>query len=75
MSQLLYSAAILVCPLGMGLMMWMMMRGGKDKNAPAETASQPQPLSATDAEVARLRAEVDQLRAAQRQQDQTALRQ
>ncbi|MBN9607930.1 MAG: hypothetical protein BGO26_06450 [Actinobacteria bacterium 69-20] len=73
MSQLFYSAAVLVCPLGMGLMMWMMMRGGKGKNVPAETA--PRPLSATDAEVARLRAEVDQLRAAQREQDQTALRQ
>ncbi len=60
MSQVLYSLAILACPVGMGLMMWMMMRGGHAKN------SSPTP----DTDIARLRAEVDQLRAAQR--DSTA---
>ena len=50
--SLLYGAAILACPVGMGAMMWLMMRSG-DKAAPAHT----------DAEVAQLRAEVEQLQA------------
>jgi len=62
MSQVLYSLAILACPVGMGLMMWMMMRGGQAKD------SSPTP----DTDIARLRAEVDQLRAAQH--DSTATR-
>lgn len=56
MAQLLYPLALLACPVGMGLMMWIMMRGGKQN--PAE----PRSVAAGD-EVARLRAEVDQLRA------------
>ena len=54
MSELLYVLALLVCPVVMGAMMWMMMRG-----------SQP-PAQATEdkhAELAGLRAEIDQLRA------------
>lgn len=59
MFELLRSLAILACPAGMGLMMWFMMRGqGK------QTATQNPP--STDAELAGLRAEIDQLRAAQR---------
>lgn len=57
MSELFYSLAILACPVGMGLMMWFMMRG-MDK-APAVAPAQ-------DAELARMRAEIDQLRAAER---------
>lgn len=58
----LYALAILACPIGMGLMMWFMMRGRKqtDHQQPG-TAGSP-----TDAEIARLRAELDQLRAAAR---------
>lgn len=58
MEQLLYSLAVLACPVGMGLMMWLMMRGG--------ASSSPQAAPPSSDELARLRAEVDQLRAAQR---------
>lgn len=59
MSEVLLPLALLACPLTMGLMMWFMMRGGKD-------SSEPSPSAGTDAELTRLRADVDQLRAAQR---------
>jgi len=58
MAQLLSPLALLACPIGMGLMMWLMMRGGKHED--------PQPSPSTTAELTQLRAEVDQLRAAQR---------
>jgi len=60
MPTIFYSLAILACPVGMGLMMWFMMRGN---NKPTPTGS-----SAPDAgaELARLDAEIDQLQAAQR---------
>ncbi|MQA24364.1 MAG: hypothetical protein GEU94_02590 [Micromonosporaceae bacterium] len=50
---------VLACPVGMGLMMWF-MKPGNQPQGPA----QPPPQ---DAELTRLRAEVDQLRAAQRE--------
>lgn len=55
----LYALAILACPVGMGLMMWLMMRGGKKQ--PERTQPGPGP-SQTDAELTRMRAELDQLR-------------
>lgn len=58
MAQLLYPLALLACPIGMGLMMWLMMRGGKHEA--------PQQSPSTTTELTQLRAEVDQLRAAQR---------
>lgn len=60
MTEALYALALLACPLGMGLMMWFMMRSGK--NAAATTP--PAHPSSSDAELAQLRAEVDQMRAA-----------
>jgi hypothetical protein len=54
-AQFLYPFLILACPLGMGLMMFMMMRGNK----------QDQPHTVDESELTRLRAEVDELRAAQ----------
>ena len=61
MPTIFYSLAVLACPVGMGLMMWMMMRGGKqspqDSSAPQDSA----------AELARLRTEIEELRAAQAQ--------
>jgi len=62
MTEALYALALLACPLGMGLMMWFMMRGGR--KAPAATP--PAHPSTSDAELAQLRAEVDQMHAAQR---------
>lgn len=48
------SLLFLACPLGMGLMMWMMSRGHRSQ--PQDTPPQ------TNDEVARLRAEIDDLR-------------
>jgi len=59
-SELFYALALLACPVGMGAMMWFMMRGNNH-------GSQSQAGTAADDEVTRLRAEVDQLRAAQRE--------
>jgi hypothetical protein len=52
MEQLLYGVAVLACPVGMGLVMWIMMRGQR-KN----------PGGTSDEQVAQLRAEVEQLKA------------
>ncbi len=56
MLALLSPLAVLACPIGMGAMMFFMMRGTKDEPA--------NPAAAGD-ELSQLRAEVDQLRAAQ----------
>lgn len=53
MTQLLYSLPFLACPIGMGFMMLFMMCG-KGHEAHGETTH--------DAELANLRAEVEQLR-------------
>lgn len=63
MEVLLLGLLALACPVGMGVMMWMMMRGSRAH----ETGSQGDQSAAQ--EVARLRAEVDQLRAARLGQD------
>ncbi|MBA2638474.1 MAG: hypothetical protein H0U77_00445 [Nocardioidaceae bacterium] len=65
MPDAFYAVAVLACPVGMGLMMWFMMRGGKRSGVsiPAERSVH---RSGSDAEVAALRAEVDQLRAQHR---------
>ncbi len=52
MPDLIYLLMILVCPIAMGVMMVMMMRGGRGDQATAESN-----------EVARLRAEVEHLKA------------
>lgn len=56
MSETLLTLAVLACPVGMGAMMWMMMRGGGKSDA-------KQPHSGNDAELSRLRAEVEQMKA------------
>jgi hypothetical protein len=57
MQQLLYVFPALACPVGMGVMMWFMMRG-KDAKQNDAGMSQTQ-----DEELARLQAELDDLRA------------
>jgi len=61
MQSLFLGVAALACPVGMGLMMWMMMRGQNKNGGDAGGQSQQQ--------VDELRTEIDQLkseRAAQR---------
>ncbi len=55
----LYALALLACPVGMGAMMWMMMRGNKSQPAEESTTHK-------QAELARMQAEIDQLRATDR---------
>lgn len=55
--ELLWSLALLACPVGMSVMMRMMMRGSRPGAAQAPFDA------ATNEELARLRHEVDQLRA------------
>ncbi len=63
MPEGLYALALLACPLGMGAMVWMMMRG-KHKDQPAEADT-----VAKRAELAALQAQIDQLAAAQRDRE------
>jgi hypothetical protein len=53
MDRLLFLLPVLVCPAAMGLMIWLMMRGGHRAESPTSA-----PLDAGE------RAELDQLRAA-----------
>lgn len=55
MPESLYALALLACPLGMGAMMWMMMRGKKEPAASQEVSNQ--------AEVAALSAQINRLEA------------
>ncbi len=59
----LYALALLACPLGMGAMVWMMMRGNH-KGQPADADA-----VAKRAELAALQAQIDQLAAAHRDRD------
>jgi len=53
MPDLIYLLAVLACPIAMGAMMLVMMRGNRSHQAPTGNAD----------EVSRLRAEIEQLRA------------
>lgn len=64
MEQLLYGLAVLACPVGMGVMMWMMNRGGKKKgDSGAHTPTGSAPDSNSARELAQLRSEVEWLKA------------
>jgi hypothetical protein len=54
MQALFYGVAALACPVGMGVMMWLMMRGGQNEGG-ADVGGHQQ--------VAQLRAEIDELKA------------
>jgi hypothetical protein len=64
MRNLIHLLPALGCPLGMGAMMWFMMRR-RGSGQPTQQTQQPSQLTAQDQEIVGLRAEVDQLRAAQ----------
>jgi hypothetical protein len=53
MESLFLGIAALACPVGMGLMMWMMMRGRR----------KPSPDTGGEQQVMQLREEIDQLKA------------
>ncbi|MEU0042874.1 MULTISPECIES: hypothetical protein [Streptomyces] len=57
---------LLACPVGMCLMMWLMGRYSR-QNQPKDRTAASTGLDAKEAEAARLRAEIDQLKAAQRE--------
>jgi hypothetical protein len=57
MTEVFYGLALLACPLGMGAMMWMMMRGGRGHGSG--------PSAQESFELGQLRAEVEQLRTEQ----------
>ncbi len=66
-----YALAVLACPVGMGAMMWFMMRGGQQGQQMGQSSGPME--SSTDlereTELARLRAEIDEIRAKQTERD------
>lgn len=59
MNSVLLGIAALACPVGMGLMMWMMMRGQRGQHGDGASTGD----SDEQRELAQLRAEIDQLKA------------
>lgn len=58
MPESVYALALLACPVGMGLMMWVMMRGGRDRQPQGDAVT-----ATNQAELFRLQAQVDQSQA------------
>jgi hypothetical protein len=58
MQSVLLGLAALACPVGMGLMMWMMMRGERRPDSSAA----PAPVGDQASQIAALRAEIEQLK-------------
>ncbi|GAA3500855.1 hypothetical protein GCM10019016_079620 [Streptomyces prasinosporus] len=67
MPQSLYPLLLLACPIGMGLMMWFMTRGGLHTSRRSGSIDSP----ATHSELDELRKEVAELRAAQKDTRET----
>jgi hypothetical protein len=63
MQAVFYGLAALACPLGMGVMMWMMMRGQRGSGATTGDGADPGDAGVRAGEVAALRAEIEQLKA------------
>ena len=57
MQSLLLAVAVLACPVGMGLMMWMMMRSQSKDTASSEDHGWQQEVHALRAEIERLKAQ------------------
>lgn len=57
MPEALYALALLACPLGMGAMMWFMMRGRKDQPVDPDTSAKRNELAQLQAEIDRLHAD------------------
>lgn len=55
MVKVLYLLPVLACPVGMGLMMWLMMRPKKGQPAGSEPNPQQQELAQLRSEIASLR--------------------
>ena len=64
MESIVTSLALLACPVGMGAMMWFMMRGMKPQ--PAKSVERAGHVAELRAEHQRLEAEVSRLRAVER---------
>ena len=67
MPQSLYPLLLLACPIGMGLMMWFMARGGLHASRRSSSIGSP----AAHFELDELRKEVAELRAAQKDTRET----
>ena len=65
MELLLSSLILLACPVGMGLMMWLMMRGMQQPTPGAQSGAASL-TPAQNTELLRLRVELEELRAEQR---------
>ena len=61
MEAALLAAAVLACPVGMGVMMWMMMRGARHSDASAGNPGAPAGDQA--AQIDALRSEIEELKA------------
>jgi hypothetical protein len=59
MDKLIYLIPALICPIGMGAMMWLMMRTPREKKPAPDPAAPP---TADEHELRQLRSEVEALR-------------
>ncbi len=72
MDGALLTLAVLACPVGMGVMMWFMMRGQSGKTDAGKTDAQPQASAHSNDEIAELRTEIEQLKAERAQRRSSA---